>query len=384
MMKLFSRYMFRSLGLSMIFVTVTVSSAVWLTQSIRFLQLAVGGGAPFVVFLQLVALSLPNFISIVLPIAMLSVVLFVYNRMNGESELVVLRAAGLPPWQIAQPALMLGALMAGLVLIMNCYVGPLANRNMKRVRNEAQNEYTNILLRDGVFNTLGNLTIYVRDRDTDGDLLGILIEDDQNASTPRTIVAKRGVMLDTEAGPKLTVYNGERQELDRATGKLTHLDFDDYTIDLKFLDPTENDRWIEPTDRTLFELIGPSSDPRDAGWKPYFHAEANARLAGGIFILDYTFIGLACLLVGEFDRRGQAKRIMRAILISVAIQMIGVGLSNQSHTHPQLIPLVYVAAVTPICVCWWIIRYRSETLRPGRDRLSLKSLRPLSLRARSA
>src|SRR5579875_1090317 len=123
--------MFRSLAFSMLFVTVTVSSAVWLTQSIRFLQLAVGGGAPFSVFLELVALSLPNFITIVLPIAMLSIVLFVYNRMNSESELVVMRAAGLPPAQLARPALLLGLLMAALVFAMNAYIGPVANRTMK-------------------------------------------------------------------------------------------------------------------------------------------------------------------------------------------------------------------------------------------------------------
>ena len=363
-MNLFNRYVFRSLGVSMIFVTITVSGAVWLTQSIRFLQMAVGGGAPFSIFLELVALSLPNFISIVMPISMLAIVLFVYNRMNAESEIVVMRAAGLPPWELARPALMLGLVMAFVVFAMNAYIGPVSNRTMKTVRNDAQNEYSNILLRDGVFNNIGQMTIYVRDRDYNGDLLGIMIEDDKDPKNPRTIVAKRGVLEDTETGPRLVVYNGERQELDRATQKISRLTFDDYTIDLKFLDPAEGDHWVEPTDRTLFQLLRPTTDPRDKGFESYFLAEANGRIASAFFMLAFTFIGVTCLLVGEFDRRGQAKRILRAIVISVAVQMLYVGLSNLSKKHNAVIPLMYLAGIAPIAVCWWIIRYRTGVLRP--------------------
>ncbi len=362
-MKLFSRYMLRSLAISMAFITITVSSAVWLTQSIHFLQLAVGGGAPFTVFLELVLLSLPNFVSIVLPIAQLSIVLFIYNKLISESELVVMRAAGIHPWGLAQPALVLGLAMAVLVFVMNGWIGPVANRNMKQVRNDAQNEYTNILLRDGVFNTLGALTIFVRDRAPDGDLLGIMIEDDKDPKNPRTIIAKRGVMLDTEAGPRLIVYNGERQELDRATNQITRLDFDDYTIDLKYLDQNMDERWLEPSDRTLTQLLRPSNDPRDKGYETYFFAEANARIASPLFMLDFTFIGLACLLVGEFDRRGQAKRIVKAVVIAIGVQMMSVGLSNLARKYSVAIPLLYVGGVLPIAISYLFIKRRSESLR---------------------
>ena len=362
-MKLFSRYMLKSLAVAMMFITITVSSAVWLTQSIHFLQLAVGGGAPFYVFLELVGLSLPNFVSIVLPIAQLSIVLFIYNKLISESELVVMRAAGIHPWGLAQPALLLGVAMALLVFVMNGWIGPVANRTMKKVRSDAQSEYTNILLRDGVFNTIGTLTIFVRDRDVNGDLLGIMIEDDKDPKNPRTIIAKRGVMLDTDTGPRLIVYNGERQELDRATNEISRLDFDDYTIDLKYLDQAEDDRWLEPTDRTLSQLLTPSRDPRDRGYEKYFFAEANSRIASPLFMLDFTFIGLACLLVGEFDRRGQARRIIKAVVIAITVQMVSVGASNLARKYSVAIPLLYVVGLMPIVLCYLFITHRSESLK---------------------
>jgi lipopolysaccharide export system permease protein len=368
-MKLISRYMLRSLVVSMLFVTVSVSCAVWLTQSIRFLQMAVGGGAPFTVFLELVVLSLPNFVSIVLPIALLSIILFIYNKMSAESELVVMRAAGMHTWTLAKPALWLGLGMSLLVFAMNGWIGPISNRSMKQVRNDTQSEYTNILLKDGVFNTLNQMTIFVRDRDANGDLLGLLIQDDKDPKTPRTIVAKRGVLMQTELGPRLQVYNGQRQELDHQTQKMSRLDFDDYAIDLKFLDPQDQDRWLEPTDRTLTELLTPNFDPRDKGHEKYIQGEANIRIASPLFMLDFTLIGLACLLVGEFDRRGQSRRILRAIFLAVSLQLLSIGMGNLSRKYMGGIWLLYLTGLAPMLVCAWFINIRSETLRPQYWRL---------------
>ena len=353
-MKLFERYMLKSLGISMLFITLTVSLAVWLTQSIRFLELVVGGGASIGSFIMMVLLSLPNFISIVLPIALLSIVLFIYNRMTLESELIVLRAAGLRPWALARPAIVLSLIVGILIFAMNAYIGPMANRTMKDMREGARNDFSNILLRDGVFNTLGSLTIYVRERDTHGDMVGLLIEDDHDPASPKTIVAKRGVLVETAAGPKLIIYDGERQEFDRA-GHLSRLTFEDYSLDLKFLDKPDGQRLLEPSDRTLFELLRGTDDPRDKDNKKYFFAEANSRIASPLFAIDFALIGLASLLLGEFDRRGQSRRIIQAVVLSVGIQIVAIGLSNLARKYALAIPFLYVAGVTPIVFCSWLI-----------------------------
>ena len=365
-MKLFERYMLRSLGLSMVFITLTVSLAVWLTQSIRFLELVVGGGASIFTFIEMVMLSLPNFIAIVLPIALLSIVLFIYNRMTLESELVVLRAAGLRPWALARPAIILSLMVGALIFAMNAWIGPVANRSMKELREGARNDLTNILLRDGVFNTLGSLTIYIRERDTNGDMLGLLIEDDKNPADPTTIVAKRGIMVETAAGPKLIIHDGERQEFDRE-GHMSRLTFEDYSLDLKFLDTQSGNRWLEPSDRTLYQLLHDSHDPRDEGYQKYFFAEANTRIASPLFAIDFALIGLVSLLLGEFDRRGQSRRIIQAVVLAVGIQIVAVGLSNLARKYAVAIPLLYVAGISPIIFCSWLIlgkpqRFRSRSL----------------------
>jgi lipopolysaccharide export system permease protein len=151
--------------------------------------------------------------------------------------------------------------------------------------------------------------------------------------------------------------------MDNATHQLSRLDFDDYTIDLKYLDDTMDERWLEPGDRTLTQLLTPSTDPRDKDYQGYFIAEANSRIASPLFMLDFTFIGLACLLVGEFDRRGQAKRIVKAVVIAISVQMVEVGISNLSRKYNGVIPMLYVAGALPIVICCLFIQRRSESLK---------------------
>ena len=75
----------------MIFVTATLSAAIWLAQSLRLIDLIVNRGLSADVFLYLAILILPRFLNIVLPIGAFIAVLFTFNRLIAESELVVMR-----------------------------------------------------------------------------------------------------------------------------------------------------------------------------------------------------------------------------------------------------------------------------------------------------
>ena len=95
------RYILRQCFSMMIFVTAALSAAVWLAQSLRLVDLIVNRGLAIEVFLYLALLILPRFLDIVLPIGAFIAVLFVFNRLISESELVVMRAAGLSHLRLA-------------------------------------------------------------------------------------------------------------------------------------------------------------------------------------------------------------------------------------------------------------------------------------------
>ncbi len=89
------RYIFRQLSLALVAVTLGLTAFVWLTQSLRFVTLVVDHGLSLGVFLELTGLLVPSFVAVILPITTYIVIQFVYQRLAGDRELTVMRAAGL-------------------------------------------------------------------------------------------------------------------------------------------------------------------------------------------------------------------------------------------------------------------------------------------------
>ena len=118
------RYVLRQLAFGLAAVTFGLAALIWLTQSLRFVELVVNRGLSFRVFIQLTSLLLPNFVAIILPIGCFVVTLFVYQRLAGDRELTVMRGAGLSQAAVARPAMVLAALAVGLLYVLNLWVVP--------------------------------------------------------------------------------------------------------------------------------------------------------------------------------------------------------------------------------------------------------------------
>src|SRR6202043_859521 len=125
------RYILRQCFGVMIFVTAALSAAIWLAQSLRLVDLIVNRGLSIEVFLYLALLILPRFIDIVLPIGAFIAVLFVFNRLTSESELVVMRSAGLGPLALARPVFVLAGIAFLVLLTLSAYFLPASNREFK-------------------------------------------------------------------------------------------------------------------------------------------------------------------------------------------------------------------------------------------------------------
>ena len=111
------RYMFRQLRFALVAVTGGLTALIWLTQSLRFVELVVNHGLSLGVFLELTGLLIPSFVAVILPITTFVVVQFVYQRLAGDREITVMRAAGLSPFALSRPALALALLAVALRLL---------------------------------------------------------------------------------------------------------------------------------------------------------------------------------------------------------------------------------------------------------------------------
>jgi lipopolysaccharide export system permease protein len=341
------RYILRQCFGVMIFVTAALSAAIWLAQSLRLIDLIVNRGLSIDVFLYLALLILPRFLDIVLPIGVFIAVLFTFNRLTAESELVVMRSAGVSHLALAKPVLILAGIAVLILMSLSAYFLPASNRAFKDLQFEIRNRFVSSLLQEGTFTTISDkLTIYIRGRDERGEAVGLLINDNREPHRPVTILAERGVFADTSAGSRIVMVNGNRQQFDPETRKLSLLTFDRYTLDIDSLHDVPVVRFREPQERFLDELFFPPADA-DPALRLGLTIEAHQRILIPLSALSFSLIPLACLLPGEFNRRGQLKRALLAIVIAFLFELLEIGVNDFASRSVAAIPLMYVTDLLP-------------------------------------
>ncbi len=361
-----ARYILRQLVAALALVTLALTGVVWLSQSLRFVDLIVNRGLSVVAFLKLTVLLLPTFLALILPIALFCAVLFTYSRLTAERELVILRSAGLGPGALARPALVLALAIVAVLHGTTLYLMPAGYRTFKDQQFIVRSDLTGILLQEGAFNDLAaGLTVYVRAIAANGDILGILVHDERTPDRPVTMMAETGALVTTESGPRLVLVNGNRQRIETDGRNLSLLYFDRYTLDLsQFAEPLES-RWREPRERYLHELVGPPRREEDTTYRAELLAEAHGRLAAPWGAFGLTMIALAAVLSGEFSRRGGGARIGGAMAAAVAFVALGQVLARAIIAVPALVPALWaVQLVTPLAA-WAVLRqHRWPRRRP--------------------
>lgn len=338
----YHRYILRQLALPVLFITIGLTAIIWLTQSLRFIDLIVNKGLSLSSFIHLSMLLLPSFMGVILPIALFCAILFIYNRLAIDSELVSLRASGTSQWSLARPAILLAGIVMILVYSINMYFTPLSYRSFKDRQTVIRSDFSSVLLQEGVFTTLVNdVTVYVRARNSDGQLRGILVHDERITDQPVTMMAESGTLVRTDSGPRFVLINGNRQEIDKALGRLSLLYFDSYALDLQFITENPEERWREPRERYLHELLNPGPGHDDQRNRNKFIAEAHQRIVSPLFTIALTAIAMASVLGGSINRRGQWRQILVGILAGFALESIGLLLANLVAKQPQFAWMMY-------------------------------------------
>ena len=85
-----------------------------------------------------------------------------------------------------------------------------------------------------------------------------------------------------------------------------------YTLDLDMLRDAPVVRFREAQERFLGELFFPPAE-LDPATRHSFLVEANSACTTPLSVFSFAMIPLACLLPGEFNRRGQLKRVLLAV-----------------------------------------------------------------------
>ena len=363
-------YILRQLATSFGFFFASLTGVLWLSQSLRSVDMIVNKGVSIGLFLYVTGLVLPSLLTLVLPIAAFAAVLYTYHRLTTDSELLVMWAAGVSTRSLARPALLLAAAVTVMGYVLTLYLSPAGQRELRSMKNTLRSSLAHVLLQEGTFNSIGDrLTVYIRAR-RGGELLGLLVHDNSEDGKPVTMMAESGALVMTQHGPRFLMINGARQEMDRGTGQLSTLQFDRYALDLSQFAPQENVKWREPQERYLHELIFLEDTEDDRNNAPQMYAEAHDRATAPFYVVVFVLIALASLLAGDFSRRGYSWRVGGALVAAVLVRLLGIGFLNLAAKIPVLTPLMYLNLAVPAVICVLVLAGRLRGLTRHVDSLS--------------
>jgi lipopolysaccharide export system permease protein len=357
-MRRYNTYITRHLIHSTLLITLSLTSIVWLTQALRFIDFMVNQGVSIGVFLTLTGLLVPSLLLMILPPALFCAVLFVYNRLTLDSELVVMQAAGLSRSRLALPAVQLSVMVALLTYVIALYLQPVSYKQFRDMQAFLRNNYVSILLQEGVFsNPVDGLMVFIRDRDANNILHGILVHDSRQPDNQITMMAEEGKLVETPQGPRFLLKNGNRQQIRQ--GKLSFLNFDSYTLDISLYDKDTQTRILDPQELFLGDLFryDDSISPADNLKRM---AEGHQRLIWPLYPVSLALVAAVMMLSGQFNRRGHWQRIAAAAGIGIVILFSSIGLRGAMALNPSMVLLAYLNLFVPIFMAGFFLVHEQK------------------------
>ncbi len=344
-MSTFSRYLFRQVAGALLLILLSLSGVVWIALALRELDLVTSEGQDAWVFVIMTTLALPNLIALIAPIALLIATIHTLNRLNGDSELIVLTASGATVWTIARPLLLLALLVSIGVAFVNHVGMPWSLRLLKEYVVQMRADLISQVLKPGQFSSPErNLTFHIRDRTYDGELLGILMHDARDKEQTMSYLAERGTLVKQGEASFLVMSDGHIVRQPQNGDPPQIVTFESYAVDLDRLEPKGSGSTVlKPRERYFSELARP--DPED----PYLkhrpgeiRSELHERLSSPLYPIAFVLIAVAFIGQARSTRQNRIEALVLAFVLSAVSRIGGLAANNLAVIHAGAVPLLYL------------------------------------------
>ena len=347
-MSRFDRYLLSQLLALFGFFSLILVAVYWVNRAVGLFDQLIGDGQSALVFLEFTALTLPNVIRLVLPVSAFAAAVYVANRLTRESELVVMQATGFSPWRLVRPVFYFGFVVAVMIAVLMNIVVPASRITLAERSREIEANVTARFLREGTFlHPTPGVTLYIREIAPTGELLDVFLSDARDPASRVTYSALRALIVSGDSGPKLIMFDGMAQSMDRVSSRLTVTRFADVTYDLAGFMAVSGPRGRSTEELPTRDLL--RADPALAAelgtTRAVLLQEGHSRLSNPLLGLAAPLIGFAALLVGAFSRFGLWRQVMGAVILLVVVQFADNIGAQTVLRDPTLWPVQYFSAL---------------------------------------
>lgn len=353
MTTIFSRYVFRQTGSALLLVLLSLTGIVWISLALRELNVVTGHGQSALTLVKMTTLGLPSFVAVITPFALLITTIHTLNRLNSDSEIIVLTASGATAWTITKPLTTLALLVMVFVAFVNHLAAPWSYRQLRDMVVQVRTDLLTQVMQPGRFSTAERgLTFHIRERTLDGTLHGLLMHDARKDKEVQSFLADKGVLVEDNGGTYLFMMDGH---ILRRNGGLSQpsqiIAFDKYAVDLdSFERRSEGAAELRPRERYLSELLPSAEDAEEA--KPARRAkddspgrlrsELHERFSSMLYPLAFVLLAVAMVGQAQSTRQNRHARMGACFLVGVGLRLAGFATNNVVTLHAAAVPVLYL------------------------------------------
>lgn len=351
------RYIFRTTLGAFLLVLLSLTAVVWVTQALGEIDLVTSQGQSVLVFMGITSLGIPILILVIAPIALVIAVGHVLNKLGGDSEIIVMNAAGMSPWVMFRAFLAVSVLIAILVMAISSFLAPWCLRELRHRAAEARADLVANIVQPGRFTSFERgLTFHIRERRSGGRLLGIFVDDARDPKARTTFLAEEGKILRDDRGTFLVMVNGSVQRYEQGQPDPAIVLFDRYAFDLSQFTPgvTRHSRSLR--ERSTWQLIFTRRyDYAYRSQEGKYYAELNQRFTAPLYPIVFVILAYAFLGAPRTNRQSRAIAVTAVVAIITALRLFGFVSTVFSAQTPAFAVLQYIALMVAAGLGLWSI-----------------------------
>ena len=357
------RYMLSQFMVFFGFFSLVLILVYWINRAVVLFDQLIADGQSATVFLEFTALSLPNIIRIVLPLAAFAASLYVTNRMTSESELIVVQATGYSPFRLARPALYFGLIVTVLMMVLVNVLVPASLRQLNVRQAEIAQNATARLLREGQFLTpTDKITFYIREITPEGELRDIFLSDSSDPAQNVVYTATRAFLVRSDIGPQLVMIDGMTQTLNAVSAQLVTTSFDDLTYDIGAMIRVPDVTRRSARELSTAELLFPTEAvvAETGSTAGALTVAGHDRIAQALQATVAALLGFATLLIGGFSRFGVWRQVVGALFLIILVKMTETLVAGTTRDNAALWPLIYLPEAVGCAMVWFMLYWSSR------------------------
>lgn len=360
-----SKYIAKAVFPYFVFSWILLSVVVFFQQASRFSEIFFSTAIPKNLVWQLTLALVPNVIAFTCPMAVLVGVIIGLSKMQGDSELTALRAAGIGNFQITLPILILGIMLSFFAFAVNLRGVPFAAQIVRDVVLKTALYKLESPIEPGVFNTeIGGFTVYVKNGNLEkGTWENIFIyQEDKANNQARLITSKSGRIDSKDESSELVLENASVLTLPLIFENEKNKFISENVGQIRFAVKTKRNELVEKItkgDKSLEELgineLARFAQENEGKERTDAELLLQRRLILSITPLIFALLGTALVL--RFNRGGRGFGVFLALISLVGYYLI--TLLSEQLARTKTIS-VLAAGIIPILISaiiiFWLFR----------------------------